>query len=248
MRDVFVMWRETRMVVLTAVTAAIYAATVIPLKIATVVPGFTEIRPGVAMVVVCSILFGPAAAWGAAFGNLIADFFGTLGLGSLFGFIGNFLFGYFPYKIFRSLTGQNEYTRSLKSNLSLLTAATASAWICAFCIGWGVDMLGLVPIQILGGVIALNNTTMSILIAPIVLSIIYERAGKWGITYPCILESSFTQPGKFTRAGLILALAGATGGLSLALLSGFNIIPVSIHSAGTLSPFIAAIIAGALLI
>jgi energy-coupling factor transport system substrate-specific component len=48
---------------------------------------------------VFSILFGPAAAWGSAFGNLIGDFFGTLGLGSIFGFVGNFLYAYIPYRL-----------------------------------------------------------------------------------------------------------------------------------------------------
>jgi energy-coupling factor transport system substrate-specific component len=47
MREVFTMWSNTRMVVLTALTAALYAAVLIPFKIATLVPGFTEVRPGV---------------------------------------------------------------------------------------------------------------------------------------------------------------------------------------------------------
>ena len=38
------------------------------------------------------------AALYAAFGNLIGDFFGTLTLGCLFGFIGNFLYAYVPYR------------------------------------------------------------------------------------------------------------------------------------------------------
>jgi len=42
MRDIFVMWRNTRMVVLVALSAAIYAAILIPFKIIPIVPGFTE--------------------------------------------------------------------------------------------------------------------------------------------------------------------------------------------------------------
>jgi len=37
---------------------------------------------------VASLLFGPAAVWRTAIGNLIGDLFGTFGLGSLFGFSG----------------------------------------------------------------------------------------------------------------------------------------------------------------
>ena len=88
MRDLFAMWRNTRMIVLTAVTAAVYAAILIPFKAFPVlIPGVTEFRPGNVVPIVCSLLFGPAGAWGAAFGNLIGDFFGTIGPGSIFGFI-----------------------------------------------------------------------------------------------------------------------------------------------------------------
>ena len=74
------------MVVLTAMCAALYAAILIPFKIVPLIPGITEFRPANAVPVVCSFLFGPAAAWGAAFGNLIGDFFGGLGPGDLVGF------------------------------------------------------------------------------------------------------------------------------------------------------------------
>jgi len=50
------------------------------------IPGVTELRPANAIPVVCSFLFGPAAAWGSAIGNMIGDFFGGVGPGDIFGF------------------------------------------------------------------------------------------------------------------------------------------------------------------
>ena len=74
MKELFSMWRHTRMVVLVAVSAAVFAAVLIVFKpIAQLIPGFTEIRPANALPILCSALFGPAAAWGAAFGNVIVD-------------------------------------------------------------------------------------------------------------------------------------------------------------------------------
>src|SRR4028118_2159566 len=78
MKEVFTMWRYTQMVVLVALSAAIYAAVLIPFKGFPLVPGYIEIRPANAFPVVFGLLFGPAGAWGAAIGNLIGDFFGTL--------------------------------------------------------------------------------------------------------------------------------------------------------------------------
>src|ERR1051325_945767 len=101
--ELFAMWRNTRMVVLTATCAALYAAILIPFKAVQVITGITEFRPANALPVVISFLFGPAAAWGAAFGNLIGDFFGGLGPGDLFGFFANLLYGLVPYLVWAAL-------------------------------------------------------------------------------------------------------------------------------------------------
>ena len=97
MKEAFTMWRYTQLVVLVALSAAIYAAVLIPFKGFTIVPGYIEIRPANAFPVVFGLLFGPAGAWGAAIGNLIGDFFGTLTLESVGGFVVNFFLAYLPY-------------------------------------------------------------------------------------------------------------------------------------------------------
>ena len=97
------MWGKTKMVVLVALCAGLYAALLIPFKGFVLIPGVTEFRPASALPVVMGLLFGPAGAWGSAIGNLIGDFFGSLGVGSLFGFFGNFIFAYVPYKIWTNL-------------------------------------------------------------------------------------------------------------------------------------------------
>ena len=102
MREVWRMWNYATMVVLTVLTAALFAAILIPFKGIPLIPGHTELRPANVIPVVCGLLFGPAGAWGAAFGNLIGDFFGTLGIGSFFGFWGNFLAAYLPYKLWQN--------------------------------------------------------------------------------------------------------------------------------------------------
>src|SRR5499426_4214323 len=104
MRDLVDMWRNTRMVVLTAMSASLYAAILIPFKVMPIIPGVTELRPANAVPVVCSFLFGPAGAWGAAIGNLIGDFFGGIGPGDFFGFAGNFLYGFLPYAVWRAFS------------------------------------------------------------------------------------------------------------------------------------------------
>jgi energy-coupling factor transport system substrate-specific component len=66
MKEVFSMWRHTQMVVLVALSAAIYAAVLIPFKGFPIIPGYIELRPANAFPIVFGLLFGPAGAWGAA--------------------------------------------------------------------------------------------------------------------------------------------------------------------------------------
>ena len=116
MKAVFSMWKNTRMIILTAVCAAIYGAALIAFKTAIpLIPGITEVRVGAILPVPFGLLFGPAGAWGAAIGNLIGDLLGgTLGPGSAGGFAGNFLLAYLPYTLWTQWVPFHQKTREWK--------------------------------------------------------------------------------------------------------------------------------------
>src|SRR5512136_1103949 len=105
MKEVFSMWKHTRMVILTALSAAVYAAVLIPFKGGIpIIPGITEVRPANVFPAVFGLLFGPAGAWGSAMGNTLGDLLGgTLGWGTVGGFFGNFLLGFVPYKLWGAI-------------------------------------------------------------------------------------------------------------------------------------------------
>jgi len=214
MREVIRMWGNTKMCALTALTAAVYAAALIPFKPIPIIPGFTEFRPANVLPIVCSLLFGPAAAWGAAFGNLIGDLFGTLGPGSLFGFVGNFLYGLLPYKLWRALGREDASLRSGRDFALLALICWTASVVCGVTIGWGVDILGFVPFAALGNIIWTNNFLVSIVLGPVLLRLLYGRAEKWGLLYTHIMEESSGRP-KTWAVGLVVLLVGAVGGLVL---------------------------------
>jgi energy-coupling factor transport system substrate-specific component len=45
MRELRSMWGNTRMVVLSAISASLYAAVLVPFKVVPLIPGVTEMRP-----------------------------------------------------------------------------------------------------------------------------------------------------------------------------------------------------------
>ncbi|TLY42249.1 MAG: QueT transporter family protein, partial [Nitrospirae bacterium] len=192
--DLVGVWRDTRLIVLVAQTAAVYAAILIPFKVGIpIIPGFVELRPANAVPIVASLLFGPAAAWGAAFGNVIGDCFGTLGPGSLFGFLGNFCYGYVPH-LLRGHLGVLSSERgptpsSWRQIIEFMVICSVASMACALVIGWGVDLLGLLPFWIVVPPIFLNNFLMGVLLAPPLLFFLHPRVKRWGLLYEDIVRS-----------------------------------------------------------
>ena len=187
-------WRDTRLIVLVAQIAAIYAAILIPFKIGIpLIPGFAELRPANAIPIVTSLLFGPAAAWGSGFGNIIGDCFGTLGPASFFGFLGNFFFGYIPYLLWGAMgplsSGQPPLVRSWRQGLEFGIICVVASGVCAGIIGWGVELLGLLPFSILAPAIFVNNMVMGFLLAPPLLLFLYPRVKRWGLLYTDIRKN-----------------------------------------------------------
>ena len=224
MGELFRMWRNTRMVVLTAICAALYAAILIPFKVIPLIPGITEFRPANAVPVVCSFLFGPAAAWGAAFGNLIGDFFGGLGPGDLFGFVGNFCFGLLPYVVWEAVSSSPPVrTDGLATGgLARLGSDTArlflpillGAMLCATVVGWGLQVLGFHPFNVLGTVVLVNNLVVAATLSPLLLGVLYPRVARAGLLYRDVLGPRARPPRWRAALGLGLIVIGVVGGFT----------------------------------
>jgi energy-coupling factor transport system substrate-specific component len=187
MRELFGMWNNTRMVVLTAMCASLYAAVLIPFMLVPLIPGLTHLRPANALPIVCSFLFGPAAAWGAAVGNLIGDFFAGLGPGDLFGFLGNFFYGLVPYRLWRACSDGDPPPRTAGAWALFLAVVATASMLCAATVGFGLQILGFVPFAVLANVVLVNNLVTSVILAPLLLAVLYPRVHRARLLYVDVL-------------------------------------------------------------
>jgi energy-coupling factor transport system substrate-specific component len=252
-KEIFTMWRHTQLVVLTALSAAIYAALLIPFKGFPIVPGFIELRPANAFPVVFGLLFGPAGAWGAAIGNLIGDFFGTLSLGSAAGFVGNFFLAYLPYKMwssyFREDENMEQNVNSGKKLAVYVALALLASVVCALIIAWFVALLGLVPFTAGLVLIVSNNAIMAVVLGPVLLLALYPRVKRWGLLWTEIMEPDDVPAPKFQRTGNVLVWVGGIGGAAVGLiLSLTGASPMGAGVGLALIPFLMAIIVGAFML
>ena len=197
--DLASVWQDTRLIVITAQIAAIYAAILIPFKAGIpIIPGFVELRPANAIPIVSSLLFGPAAAWGAGIGNVIGDCFGTLGPASFFGFWGNFFFGYLPYVMWGHLgclsSGRPPVISTLRQGMEYALICLLASAACAGIIGWGVEALGLLPFVILAPAIFFNNVVMGFVLGPPLLKFLYPRVERWKLRFEDIQATLNQEP------------------------------------------------------
>ena len=260
MREIFTMWRYTKMVVLTALTAAVYAALLIPFKGIPLIPGFTEIRVGTVIPVVFGILFGPAGAWGSALGNLIGDFFGTLSLGTVFGFMGNFFAAIVSYKVWKRMNWISSREKvSMKSGKEIgkfFLLVIISAIVCALIISWGLELLGLYPLKIIGPVIALNNTIAPLIIGPFLLLLLYPRMVRWDLLWQEIMDERDISIARHPGIGIFLIYLGGIGGMAVGLSASFGLFQIPQVLSGlspshlivtAVSPFLLILLIGCLL-
>ncbi len=207
------MWENTRLVVFTAICASLYAAILIPFKVLPLIPGVVELRPANAAPVICSFLFGPAAAWGAAIGNLIGEFFGGLGPGDIFGCLGNFLYGLAPYKIWALVSDAQPVPKTFFAWLQFTFTVFLASALCAVFIGWGLNLLGFVPFSILGNIILFNNFVSSMIFVPLLLAAIYPRMARGRLLYQHLLPPTAPKPKGVRLLGLSLLTCAAVGGM-----------------------------------
>jgi len=226
MKEVFTMWRHTQMVVLVALSAAIYAAVLIPFKGFPLVPGYIELRPANAFPIVFGLLFGPAGAWGAAIGNLIGDFFGTLSLGSVGGFVGNFFLALLPYKIWSAFFRRDE---NMETNVDTgkklgvyIAVVILASTVCAAIIAWLIDLLGFFPFVAFFALIFANNAIMGGVLGPILLLALYPRVKRWGLLWTEIMEPEEVSASRLQRTGTILVWVGAIGAVVAGLVLGLT--------------------------
>jgi energy-coupling factor transport system substrate-specific component len=254
MKEVFAMWRHTQLVVLVALSAAIYAAVLIPFKGFPIVPGYIELRPANAFPIVFGLLFGPAGVWGSAIGNTIGDFVGgTLTVGSVGGFVGNFFLALLPYKMWSFFFRRDENIETnvdsgKKFGVYILVTILAST-VCAVIIAWWVDLLGLFPFRVFFALILFNNAIMAGVLGPVLLLALYPRVKRWGLLWTEIMEPEEVSSSRLQRSGAILVWVGGIGGAAVGLiLSLTGAATMGVGVGIVLIPFMIAILVGAFML
>ena len=167
-----------------AIVAALFGGGLAIFSGVVFVPGIAYLRPAQAFTTVFGILFGLPGAVGSAVGNFIGDIFaGTLTLGSVAGFIGNFMSAYIPYRLVYA--ARRADLSSLRDVANYAWAVVAGAFVIAFYIPWWLAVLSIIPAEVawtaVFGNIWLNGLLTPWILGFILLKILYPYVKQWNM-------------------------------------------------------------------
>ena len=185
MLDTIFMWKSSKMVKYFLLTAILYFGLLYPFQALTFFEGYADFgRVGVGIPIAFSFFFGPAAAWGAAIGNIICDIaIAHVDLSSFFGLVGNFLLGYIPYKLWSRITNKKPDLRSIKKFTLFMGVAVIASVLCGVVIALGLYWLGYAPFLPSLLIISVTNSIWAATIGGTILILAYDFFAKRNLIY-----------------------------------------------------------------
>ncbi|MCW4017856.1 MAG: QueT transporter family protein [Candidatus Bathyarchaeota archaeon] len=212
MWDLLSMWKKPKMIAFVVLTAVLYVALLYPFQGLTAFGGYADFgRVGVGVPVAFSFLFGPAAGWGAAIGNVVRDIVEAhLDASSFFGFVGNLIIGYVPFKLWSALTSEKPDLRSLKKFGLFVGVSVLACVLCGLTIGWGLYWLGFTPFMPTAAIIAITNSLWAIVAGSILLATTYNYVSKRKLLHQDILGKTENVKQGNQKGVAILALVASS--------------------------------------
>ena len=128
MHELAEVWTTRKGLTWIGVTALFYVLVLIPFNYLNAELFGISLRPAAFLPATLGILFGPAAAWGLAIGNVAGDFFGgSWSPMSIFGFLVNLLNPYLAYLLFHWLMRG----RAIRQDYNTMGCFLLSAFVTA---------------------------------------------------------------------------------------------------------------------
>lgn len=236
MKTLFTMWMRPRLLAWFALTVLLGVLARLPFAHFQIIPHHLDFHPGVILVPLAGVFFGPAGAWGSLVASLIGDrLVGPWGAITVFRALGFFMFALSAERMWNfsfwfevgHVKPSHSWNHTARFILvSWLGCALAAAWQ-----GLGSELLRLYPFTYVASLIALNNmlfcTLLGLPLYRLMASLWVPRFGTWDAVL-----GKRAGPGSPSIRNVIFVAGGGV----LALLTGFCISALAYHI-GPLEPF-----------
>ncbi len=236
MKPLLTMWMNPRLLGWFALTAFLGVIARFPFAHFQIIPHYLDFHPGVVLVPLSGVFFGPAGAWGSFAASLIGDrLMGPWGAISIFRALGFFFFALSAQKMwnfsFWLEVGHLKPLHTWSHTARFILVSWPGCVLAAAWQGLGSEMLRLYPFTYVASLLALNNLLFCTLLG---LPLYRLMAGLWVPRFGTWNEAlgKNAGPGSPSIRNLIFIAGGAV----LSLLGGFYISGLAYHI-GPLEPF-----------
>ena len=208
------MWLYPRMVVWVILTVLAGVLARLPFAQVPIIPHYLDFHPGIALVPLSGVFFGPAGAWGSALASIAGDaMFDMLDALSVFRALGFFLCAWATQRLWDCLTNDEEW-RDRRPTWTQTLRFIFTCWpgcvIAALWPAFGSEWMRTYPFVYIASILVLNNLLFCTLLG---LPLYRLMARHWVInfgTWRRIMSRS-PLPGATSPVSAALILIGAFG-------------------------------------
>ena len=232
----FAMWLSPRLLAWFALTVLLGVIARLPFAHFQIIPHYLDFHPGVILVPLAGVFFGPAGAWGSLAASLIGDWLvGPWGAISVFRALGLFFFALSAQKMwnfsFWFEVGHLKPAHSWNHTARFILVSWAGCVLAAAWQGLGSELLRLYPFIYVASLLALNNILFTALLG---LPLYRLMAGLWVPRFGTWEEAMGADagPGSPSLRNVLFIAGGAVA----AWAGGFYVSELAYH-VGPLVPF-----------
>ncbi len=166
------MWRHPKMVAWCLLTAVMILIARLPFFLVPIVPYHLDFNPGVALIPLSGVFFGPAGAWGAALATGTGDL--LYGIGSVmtpFRVIGSFLFALASKKLWSLCLTRSDLVPEMiptwRRTMRYMVVLAPGCFIDAAWNGFGSAVNGLYPFTYIAGIVLVHHLLFCAVLGPV---------------------------------------------------------------------------------
>ncbi len=235
--SLFTMWQYPRLVVWFILTTVLAVLVRLPFIRVQLIPHYLDFHPGIVLVPLAGLFFGPAGAWGALAGSLLGDrLFGPWNGAVLYRALGAFLFALGTQRLwtfsFHPEGDPPQATDTWNRTLRFVLVAWAGCFVAAAWQALGMEVRRMYPFAYVVSLLALNNLLFCALLGvPLYQVMVREWIPHFG-TWQGVMGIPESE-GRITRRNALFIFIGSVG----ACLAGLYVSSL-FYRVGPLQPFV----------
>jgi len=172
MQNFWRMWKYPRLAAWFVITTMLVVLVRLPFAMASPVPHYIDFNPGIVIVPLAAVFWGPAGVLGCLAGTLLGDgLFGMWSEFTIFRAIGVVCFAASAQRLWQTdglrKKHASQHSADVSSTFHFICISIPGCFLASTWAGWGSEFLGLYPFPYFASIVLLNNLLYVVLLGAV---------------------------------------------------------------------------------